>query len=333
MKRSAWYGMLILSVFLCCCRRAPLRNLVVTHITHFVVQGDGSSLNLPVFAGTLSVDQIVRDVTLAEYYQKKLAAVYKFQSFTLQEGASSEILLDREGDLKQPQKILRYEDSTSVMEIRLTSFGRGIAQYTFRVSDRAEQQLRDHAVDVPSGKSASIGTMFDQRKGIGHLVVISMRSLAVSQQTTPAELAAFLREKNSLPADTTSARYVGGDQKWMDEIFGPGKMELPLEKTTARDSISDRKLVAFDTAPALIGALDVTYPASAKRDSVQGQVVVELYISKTGRVENCRVKKSLRADVDSAAVDAVRRAKFTPATYKGDAIGVIVAIPIVFKLQ
>lgn len=325
--------LLAISLLLPSCRRDPVRHLVVSSVTHFEIQGDSTSLDLPVFAATLDVGEIVRDVAQAEYYRQKLARVYKFQNFTLKQSESSEILLDREGMLSRPQKILRSADNAAVMEILLTSFQQDVASYSFRISDPAEKHVRDHAVEVPSGKSASIGTMFDQRAGVGHIVVISTQSFPVTRKTAAAELAAFLRQKNALPGDSASPGFVAGDQKWMDELFGRGAMKLPLPASASSGRASDSTRVRFDVAPALLQPLDVSYPESAKRDSFEGQVVIEFEISRSGLIGKCRVIKSARADLDSAALDAVKRARFSPAIYQGDSVTATVAMPVRFKLD
>jgi protein TonB len=69
---------------------------------------------------------------------------------------------------------------------------------------------------------------------------------------------------------------------------------------------------------------DVTPPAvhrsraaglhrDGRRARVQGIVIVEAIINRTGQVENVRVLKGLPMGLDQAAVDAVKRWKFRPA--------------------
>jgi TonB family protein len=78
--------------------------------------------------------------------------------------------------------------------------------------------------------------------------------------------------------------------------------------------------------------LMVKYPASAIKDSMEGQVLIELEISEQGKVMSARVKRGVRADLDSAAVQAMRKADFKPALYQSKPVAVKVTVPIMFKL-
>ncbi len=77
-KRHRLIILLVLS-WLCvvgCASKHESRWLIVSEAVHFGVQPGSGSLNLPVFAGTLDMDNIVHDVSQAEYYHQKFAAVY-----------------------------------------------------------------------------------------------------------------------------------------------------------------------------------------------------------------------------------------------------------------
>jgi protein TonB len=62
-------------------------------------------------------------------------------------------------------------------------------------------------------------------------------------------------------------------------------------------------------------------------------VVLKLRVNESGGVTWVKVVKSVRADLDSAAVDALRQTKFNPAIWEGKPISVSIAMPIEFKLQ
>ncbi len=109
------------------------------------------------FAATLRVEEILRDVKLAEYYYEKLSPVYDFKSFTFAGASSRETLLDRPGPLHAPLPVYSYEDSLARLELSLTIFDENAATYVFRITDKHTGQVRDHAVSVPAGKSASVG--------------------------------------------------------------------------------------------------------------------------------------------------------------------------------
>jgi TonB family protein len=320
------------------CSHLHNRYLIISEATHFAIQGNGTSLNLPIFAGTLDVEQIVRDVTLAEYYYNKLSSVYDFKSFTFIGNSSSESLLDRTGRLHEPQRVYAFEDSSSSLELSLVSFERETAEYAFRITDKRTGQVRDHFVEVPGGKSASIGTLFDREKNRGHLVSISMQCLTIGHSLTPDALATFLKEKNTIHGAAPPAKFKPSDQRWMDELFGPGKMELDVAASMQADSATGAQFVHYDTPPEPLGGMRalaalIKYPKSALMDSTEGQVVVEVLIDETGRTSEWRVIKAVRNDLDSAAVNALREVLFIPARIQGRAVAVRVAIPIAFRLK
>ncbi len=339
MKRFLSFPILIGGLLLFSCGgKPPSQTLIVSEAAHFMIQGNGTALNLPIFAGTLGVDEIVRDVTLAEYYYDKLSAVYNFQAFNFMAANASEYLLDRPGSLIAPQTIYAYDDSVSHIELLLVSYSNHTAQYLFRISDKRTGQVRDHTVEVPNGKSASIGLLFDKEHNRGHLISISMDELEMTPQVTPDQLADFLRQKNTPRGQSAPAGFKPGDQRWMDELFGERAIRLPVEPPPQPDEAEDDVFIPMDVPPSPIGGMQaittrVIYPETARRDSIVGQVIVQAYIDKEGHVKRLKVAKSVRADLDSAAVNAIREVQFTPAQNAGQPVGVWIAIPVMFKLQ
>ncbi|MCA9547001.1 MAG: energy transducer TonB [Myxococcales bacterium] len=63
------------------------------------------------------------------------------------------------------------------------------------------------------------------------------------------------------------------------------------------------------------------YPPTARADGIQGRVVVALLVGADGQVEQVQVEQAEPPGVfDGAAVQAVRRWRFQPATYQGRAV-------------
>lgn len=85
--------------------------------------------------------------------------------------------------------------------------------------------------------------------------------------------------------------------------------------------------------PVPLGPAAPEYPASARADRIEGTVVVEALVDKEGRVAEAHVKDGV-ARLNAAAIAAVRRMRFAPAT---DAAGAPVAaradVPVVFRLD
>jgi len=95
---------------------------------------------------------------------------------------------------------------------------------------------------------------------------------------------------------------------------------------------------AQDKQPGPIGGIEailknVIYPQSAKEANIQGKVLIKAIIDEKGNVAETEVINSIQKDCDQAAVDAIKKTKFTPATKDGKPVKAEVVIPVMFKLD
>ncbi len=77
----------------------------------------------------------------------------------------------------------------------------------------------------------------------------------------------------------------------------------------------------------------VKYPDIAKKNGIEGQVVLQVYVSKTGKPTQIRVASSDSKFFDEPAKDAVMQTAFKPAIQNGTPIGTWVTIPVKFQLN
>ena len=78
----------------------------------------------------------------------------------------------------------------------------------------------------------------------------------------------------------------------------------------------------------------INYPPMAAENNVQGRVVVQFVIDKTGRVGEVNVVRSVDKDLDREAVRVCQSLpKFTPGRQNGQAVSVWYTLPVTFKLQ
>jgi TonB family protein len=82
----------------------------------------------------------------------------------------------------------------------------------------------------------------------------------------------------------------------------------------------------------LVSKVSPVYPLEAKKDRLTGTVILAGIIGKDGAVERLDVKKSLRADCDQSALDAVRQWRYEPFLLNGKPVEVETAITITFSL-
>jgi periplasmic protein TonB len=76
------------------------------------------------------------------------------------------------------------------------------------------------------------------------------------------------------------------------------------------------------------------YPESARRQGVEGTVLLKVRVTEQGRVEAVQLERSTgHPDLDQAAIEAVRRWRFEPAHRGSQAMAVWALIPVAFKLE
>jgi TonB family protein len=77
----------------------------------------------------------------------------------------------------------------------------------------------------------------------------------------------------------------------------------------------------------------IVYPDSAYRNGIEGNVTLQSLIGKDGSVEKVEVLKSTYGFFKDAAVDAMKREKFTPGNLNGTPLKLWITRTIKFKLS
>ena len=118
---------------------------------------------------------------------------------------------------------------------------------------------------------------------------------------------------------------IGGIGEVTRTIQGPPPPPEPPPTRPVRVGellVAPRKIV--DVRPA--------YPEIARVSRVQGTVVLEAVLDRTGHVSQVRVVRS-QPLLDQAAIDAVRQWRYTPSVFHGQPVDVLMTITITFHLQ
>ena len=108
-------------------------------------------------------------------------------------------------------------------------------------------------------------------------------------------------------------------------------------------TVSAQDIVIDETCPpqfpggeaALINFLNsnIVYPSQAAQDKVEGKVVVQFTVKKTGKIDNVKVLRSVHKDLDDEAVRFVKMMPdFIPAKQNGEVADMPYTIPVSFKL-
>ena len=112
-------------------------------------------------------------------------------------------------------------------------------------------------------------------------------------------------------------------------------LRLEVSGQAEQDKTPTTLSVSGDTMQGnLIYKKNPVYPpeARANKDTLNGPVVLLAVISKEGIPVKLLVKKSLRADYDQSAMDAVREWRWKPFLLNGDPISVKTTITVNYQL-
>lgn len=85
--------------------------------------------------------------------------------------------------------------------------------------------------------------------------------------------------------------------------------------------------------PTKLFAPSPRYPEIARQAREQGLVIVEAVIDESGAVVRAEIVKGLRFGLNEAALDAIRRWRFEPATLGGKPVAVVYNLTINFQLR
>jgi TonB family protein len=86
-------------------------------------------------------------------------------------------------------------------------------------------------------------------------------------------------------------------------------------------------------APRLIKEVRPLYTDEARRRGIQGDVVLEVVVTRSGSVDRVSVVRGLGAGLDQNAIAAVKQWKFDPARRQGAAVDVVVEIAVEFTMR
>ncbi len=108
--------------------------------------------------------------------------------------------------------------------------------------------------------------------------------------------------------------------------FIPESEVFPISKRPTCIKISD-----CEVPPRLKSKISPIYPEEAKKAKIEGSVVIRIFINEKGVVTKTSIKEGI-PELNNAAIEAVKKAKFSPAKHKGKKVGIWVPMKINFKL-
>jgi protein TonB len=108
---------------------------------------------------------------------------------------------------------------------------------------------------------------------------------------------------------------------------------LPAHAAPQGDSSPQTVHVGGDIKPPLkTKNVAPVYPSFAAQAHIQGVVILEATIGTNGKVKDIKVLRSIK-ELDDAAIKAVRAWEYKPTLVNGQAVQVILTIPVNFNLD
>ncbi len=120
-----------------------------------------------------------------------------------------------------------------------------------------------------------------------------------------------------------------------EEVIVEEKKPEPVDDNRVFDVVEQKPQFPGGEAALLkYVAEHIRYPAMAQENNVQGRVVVQFVVTKTGSVGEVKVVRGKDPDLDKEAVRVVKSLPaFVPGKMNGHAVNVWYTLPIQFKLQ
>jgi protein TonB len=153
----------------------------------------------------------------------------------------------------------------------------------------------------------------------------------------PVPLPSPLPPAAKMPVDSVEGPVPTRDETLPIDTTSPRKAEGPVPTKEGPVPTADsapQEQSEIDSEPRALNRIVPVYPRSARRRGREGVVTLEILVSDTGNVsEAVIVAGSGHKDLDSAAVSAVRSARFAPATEDGVQVQGKLRLTFEFKLK
>ncbi len=150
-----------------------------------------------------------------------------------------------------------------------------------------------------------------------------------------------IKTQDELAETTTAFGQSDFDQGTDDRnVVSEHKDEIVVEKTEVEEN---KVFTAVEQMPQFPGgeaelmkyiSKNLKYPPVAMENNIQGRVVVQFVVTKTGKIGEVKVVRGKDPDLDKEAVRVVKSLPdFIPGKMNGQTVNVWYTLPITFKLQ
>jgi TonB family protein len=115
------------------------------------------------------------------------------------------------------------------------------------------------------------------------------------------------------------------------EIEAPG--DIGDSSFVATDSMLPDSLPPIEKMPEIVTFVEADYPPAIVKSGIEGAVLMDLLVSDSGTVDSVAIVRSLHPALDSSAMIAARKFRFTPAIADSQPVAVILQYEYRFSLN
>ncbi len=335
----------ILVIFAGCENNGPNKHLIRLQLSGFVISGNGSRLDFPIFAEHISLKSIEETVQTAEEIHEKLSKLYSFKHFSLFELANWDGLISSEIEIQHGEPVFKnlvpgkYQTDFEV-EVFFSSMKNEIGELTFRIDRKGSLNggTKYQTVKLKSGQSVSIASLYREKGNSGLLYVLSMESLGSKGTPSKQSIRDFFENSKLNKSSKTPEQWTklihDGVEAISYSIRKNDPSLKPKDAPPAPPGAPKVKFVPYDEPPKPLSPIRPKYPEIAKEAGIEGTIVIQVLVGADGLVKDTQILKGIpNTGLDEAATEAVKDIKFKPAEKDGVPQEVWISIPINFKLN
>jgi len=220
-----------------------------------------------------------------------------------------------------------------------------INKATERPEDYTEQALVEMPVEeveeeTPEEENQRVEQPLPEINKEDLLNTVKMAEIAIVKDE---EVVEEIKSQDDLKETDTAVGKVNEDRGVDDIINAQVHTEVVVVEEKVEPVDDNRVFEAVEQDPQFPGgqtallkyvADHIRYPSTAQENGIQGKVIVQFVVTKTGSVGEVKVVRSKDPDLDKEAIRVVKSLpKFTPGRMNGNAVNVWYTLPITFRLQ
>ncbi|GAA5520662.1 hypothetical protein Asal01_00594 [Fodinibius salicampi] len=135
-----------------------------------------------------------------------------------------------------------------------------------------------------------------------------------------------------------SIKYIILSSSFSMGLFACLLFTFVFSRPAMSQSASGEIHTVVDVMPEIEGGLSalykkIKYPQKAISEGISGRVYLQLIVDENGNAQNPEVLRDIGGGCGEAAVEAIKKVKFTPGKQGGKAVKVKYSLPVTFRIE